>query len=247
MKLDLERLRGMKAAGEKIAVLTAYDYPTARLLDEAGDRSPARGRFARHGRARLPGHDPRHHGGDAAPHARRLPRRHARAGGGRSADRHLRHARGGRGQRAAADRSRRRCGKAGRRGFARRPARRAARKRASPSMGHIGMLPQSVRRKAATASRARHRPRRIDCWPMPQAVERAGAFAMVLELVQPEAARSDLREPLGIPTVGIGSGHGVRRPGARDTATLIGRFPWFHAEVRHAARQYWRRNQARGK
>lgn len=29
-------LRQRKAAGEKIAVLTAYDYPTARLLDEAG-------------------------------------------------------------------------------------------------------------------------------------------------------------------------------------------------------------------
>ena len=26
----------MKARGEKIAMLTAYDYPTARLLDEAG-------------------------------------------------------------------------------------------------------------------------------------------------------------------------------------------------------------------
>src|SRR4051812_9894186 len=31
-----DRFRAMKARGEKIAVLTAYDYPTARLLDEAG-------------------------------------------------------------------------------------------------------------------------------------------------------------------------------------------------------------------
>src|SRR4051794_30269873 len=29
-------LRAMKQRGEKIAVLTAYDYPTARLLDEGG-------------------------------------------------------------------------------------------------------------------------------------------------------------------------------------------------------------------
>ncbi len=29
-------LREMKRRGEKIAVLTAYDYPTARLLDESG-------------------------------------------------------------------------------------------------------------------------------------------------------------------------------------------------------------------
>ncbi|HSI10672.1 MAG TPA: 3-methyl-2-oxobutanoate hydroxymethyltransferase, partial [Chthoniobacter sp.] len=29
-------LKEMKQRGEKIAVLTAYDYPTARLLDESG-------------------------------------------------------------------------------------------------------------------------------------------------------------------------------------------------------------------
>src|SRR4051812_34410818 len=33
---DLERFRDMKRRGERLAVLTAYDYPTARLLDEAG-------------------------------------------------------------------------------------------------------------------------------------------------------------------------------------------------------------------
>jgi 3-methyl-2-oxobutanoate hydroxymethyltransferase len=31
-----QQLTDRKAAGEKLAVLTAYDYPTARLLDEAG-------------------------------------------------------------------------------------------------------------------------------------------------------------------------------------------------------------------
>jgi len=31
--LDLQR---MKAEGEKITVLTAYDYPFARLMDQAG-------------------------------------------------------------------------------------------------------------------------------------------------------------------------------------------------------------------
>ena len=30
------RLHAMKSLGEKIAMLTAYDYPTARLLDESG-------------------------------------------------------------------------------------------------------------------------------------------------------------------------------------------------------------------
>src|ERR1041385_9183186 len=36
LKITPEMLRGMKRRGERIASLTAYDYPTARLLDEAG-------------------------------------------------------------------------------------------------------------------------------------------------------------------------------------------------------------------
>src|SRR5215510_8791864 len=35
-KITPEIIRSMKARGEKIAALTAYDYPTTRLLDEAG-------------------------------------------------------------------------------------------------------------------------------------------------------------------------------------------------------------------
>jgi len=35
-KITPDTLRAMKAAGQRIGALTAYDYPTARLLDEAG-------------------------------------------------------------------------------------------------------------------------------------------------------------------------------------------------------------------
>src|SRR5881409_714838 len=35
-KVTAEAIRAMKRSGEKIASLTAYDYPMARLLDEAG-------------------------------------------------------------------------------------------------------------------------------------------------------------------------------------------------------------------
>src|SRR4030043_854351 len=35
-RVSIDALKGMKQRGEKIAMLTAYDYPTARLLDEAG-------------------------------------------------------------------------------------------------------------------------------------------------------------------------------------------------------------------
>src|SRR5213593_2923329 len=36
MKVTAESIRGMKARGQKIAALTAYDFPMARLLDEGG-------------------------------------------------------------------------------------------------------------------------------------------------------------------------------------------------------------------
>jgi len=35
-KITFEAIRAMKARGEKIAALTAYDFPMAKLLDEAG-------------------------------------------------------------------------------------------------------------------------------------------------------------------------------------------------------------------
>ena len=41
---------------QKISCLTAYDYPTARLLDEAGVEVLAGGGLGRHGRARLRQH-----------------------------------------------------------------------------------------------------------------------------------------------------------------------------------------------
>src|ERR1041385_1558838 len=35
-KITAEAIRAMKSRGEKIAALTAYDFPMTRLLDEAG-------------------------------------------------------------------------------------------------------------------------------------------------------------------------------------------------------------------
>src|SRR5208282_2353967 len=36
IKITVETIRAMKARGEKIAALTAYDFPMTKLLDEAG-------------------------------------------------------------------------------------------------------------------------------------------------------------------------------------------------------------------
>ena len=45
-KVTVETIRAMKARGEKIAALTAYDFPMTRLLDEADivDAVPEGGR-----------------------------------------------------------------------------------------------------------------------------------------------------------------------------------------------------------
>jgi 3-methyl-2-oxobutanoate hydroxymethyltransferase len=74
-----------------------------------------------------------------------------------------------------------------------------------PVMGHLGLTPQSVHalggyrvqgREEASAERLRHQAR---------ALEEAGCFALVLELVPAELAGEISRE-LTIPTIGIGAG-----------------------------------------
>ena len=74
-----------------------------------------------------------------------------------------------------------------------------------PVMGHLGVQPQSVhqlsgyRRRGATADEADAILRDA------HALEEAGAFALVLESIPPELARS-VTSALGIPTIGIGAG-----------------------------------------
>ena len=77
-KITVEAIRAMKARGEKIAALTAYDFPMTKLLDEAGIPLHSRRRFAGHGCARLSGHDARDDGRDGASRPRRRPRQTAR-------------------------------------------------------------------------------------------------------------------------------------------------------------------------
>ena len=57
------------------------------------------------------------------------------------------------------------------------------------------------------------------------AVEEAGAFALVLELVEPELA-GEITAKLSIPTIGIGSGPHCYGQ-ILVTHDLVGSFPWF--------------------
>ncbi len=74
-----------------------------------------------------------------------------------------------------------------------------------PVMGHVGLTPQSVHqfggfrkqgKTAESAERILHEA---------QALERSGAFAIVLEHVPPDLAKT-ITQTLAIPTIGIGAG-----------------------------------------
>jgi 3-methyl-2-oxobutanoate hydroxymethyltransferase len=94
-----------------------------------------------------------------------------------------------------------------------------------PLMGHIGMLPQSVREEGGYKVKGRTQPEAEALVRDGKAVEKAGAFAVVLEIVSPETARK-ITSALEIPTIGIGSGEHCDGQ-ILVTHDLIGLFPWF--------------------
>jgi 3-methyl-2-oxobutanoate hydroxymethyltransferase len=94
-----------------------------------------------------------------------------------------------------------------------------------PFMAHIGMLPQSVREEGGYKVKGRTQAEAEALVRDGQAVEKAGAFAVVLEIVSPETARQ-ITSALEIPTNGIGSGEHCDGQ-ILVTHDLIGLFPWF--------------------
>ncbi|MBN2537747.1 3-methyl-2-oxobutanoate hydroxymethyltransferase [candidate division WOR-3 bacterium] len=74
-----------------------------------------------------------------------------------------------------------------------------------PVLGHLGLTPQSVHRLGGYRLQARREPEREKLAADARALEAAGCFAVVLEKVPAEAAARVTRS-LGIPTIGIGAG-----------------------------------------
>jgi len=70
-----------------------------------------------------------------------------------------------------------------------------------PVVAHIGVLPQTASSNAGFRRKSDPRALLADA----RAVEAAGAFAVVLEMVDAEAART-VSEAIAIPTIGIGAG-----------------------------------------
>jgi len=80
-------------------------------------------------------------------------------------------------------------------------------RRGIPVMGHIGLTPQTSSAHGGFRVQGRRANQALRLIDDAVALEKAGAFAIVLELVPAEVAAA-VSERLTIPTIGIGSGAG---------------------------------------
>lgn len=94
-----------------------------------------------------------------------------------------------------------------------------------PFLGHLGMLPQHVLEEGGYRIKGRDEAQRAKLLADARALERVGAFGIVLELVTPPVA-AEISRALAIPTVGIGSGPDCDGQ-ILVTPDLVGTFPWF--------------------
>ena len=94
-----------------------------------------------------------------------------------------------------------------------------------PFMAHIGMLPQSVREEGGYKVKGRTQSEASALIADARAVEKAGAFSVVLEIVVADIAKQ-ITNAIEIPTIGIGSGEHCDGQ-ILVTHDLIGLFPWF--------------------
>lgn len=74
-----------------------------------------------------------------------------------------------------------------------------------PIMGHIGLTPQSVHEQGGYFTHGKNDDEAARLYQQALALQEAGCFALVLECVTPEVAKT-ITKDLKIPTIGIGSG-----------------------------------------
>lgn len=94
-----------------------------------------------------------------------------------------------------------------------------------PFMGHLGMLPQHVREEGGYRVKGKSESEHRTLLEDAAALEQAGAFAMVLELVAPGVA-AEITSKTVVPTIGIGSRSACDGQ-VLVTHDLVGMFPWF--------------------
>lgn len=224
MNEAISRLQEMKERGERIALLTAYDYPTARLLEESGVDMLLVGDslgmvvLGYPDTTRVTIEEMIHHTRAVARAAKRAPI---------VADLPIATYRTA----AEAVANARRLIEAGAHavklegGASHAPQIEALAGAGIPLMAHIGMMPQSVRAEGGYRIKGRTSEEASGLMADAMAVENAGAFAVVLELVVADVARR-ISETTRVPTIGIGSGPHCDGE-VLVTHDLIGFFPWF--------------------
>ena len=251
----MEKFREMKRRGEKITALTAYDYPTARLLDESGIDIILVGDSV--GMVVLGYEDTTNVTLDEMKHHTRAVARavkHALL----VVDLPI-HTYGTPAQAVATAKQLVDVGAQAVKlegGLSHVPQIEAITRAGIPFMAHIGMLPQSVREEGGYKLKGRTQTEAEALIRDAQAVEKAGAFSVVLEIVAKETAKQ-VTNAISIPTIGIGSGESCDGQ-ILVTHDLIGLFPWFTPkfvspearvadEIRKATRVFIERTRATGR
>lgn len=105
-----------------------------------------------------------------------------------------------------------------------------------PFVGHIGMLPQSVKEEGGYKKKGKTNEQIERLIADARALDEAGAVAMVLESIVPDVA-TQITGLVQAATIGIGAGSGTDGQ-VLVTPDLLGSFPWFrppfakpHADV----------------
>jgi 3-methyl-2-oxobutanoate hydroxymethyltransferase len=206
-RLTLNDIAKLHAEGERIAMLTAYDYPTAKLLDEAGIPmllvGDSLGRVILGYENEIPVSmaDMLHHTAAVTRGAK-----HALVIGDMP---FLSYAT----SEAAVANAGRFLAEAGAQAVKLEGGVRSGRSMEAvvragiPVMGHIGWTPQAANAAGKVRVLGKNRDQGRALLQDALAVQEAGAFAIVLELV-PEQLAAAITERLHIPTIGIGAGAG---------------------------------------
>jgi 3-methyl-2-oxobutanoate hydroxymethyltransferase len=95
-----------------------------------------------------------------------------------------------------------------------------------PVMGHIGMLPQRVLEEGGYQKKGKTPEQSAAILAGGQALIEAGVFSIVLESILPATARF-LTDSLQVPTIGIGSGDHTCDGEVAVVTDLLGSYPWF--------------------
>lgn len=95
-----------------------------------------------------------------------------------------------------------------------------------PVMGHLGMLPQRVLEEGGYRKKGKTPEQAEAIRDGAQALIHAGVFSIVFESIIPETARW-LSESITVPTIGIGCGNGTCDGEVAVITDVLGSFPWF--------------------